>query len=61
VLVRRTLLAVAVIVIGSVPFVVFAAISGDVAAASLVVLGGVAVVSNLLFGGQSIAISRWVC
>jgi uncharacterized membrane protein YccC len=43
-----------VIVIGSVPFVVFAAISGEVAAASLALLGGVAVVSNLLIGGQAI-------
>ena len=36
------------IVIASVPFVVFAA-------SSLAVLGGTAVVSNLLFGGQAIA------
>ena len=55
VLVRRIVVAVALVVIGSVPFVVFAAVSGEVAASSLAVLGGVAVVSNLLFGGQAMA------
>jgi hypothetical protein len=55
VLVRRAVVAVAVVVIASVPFAVFAAISGQVAAASLAVLGGAAVVSNLLIGGRAIA------
>jgi hypothetical protein len=47
--------AVAVVMIVSVPFVVFAAISGEVAAASWAVLGGVAVVSNFLIGGRAVA------
>jgi hypothetical protein len=55
VLIRRTVVAVGVIVIASVPFVVFAAISGEVAAASLAVLGVAAVASSLLFGGQALA------
>jgi hypothetical protein len=41
--------------IASVPFVVFAAITREVAAAALAVLGGAAVVSSLLLGGQTIA------
>jgi hypothetical protein len=44
-----------VIVLASVPFAVFAVISGQVAASSLAVLGAVAVVSNLMFAGRGIA------
>jgi hypothetical protein len=55
VLVRRTVVAVAAVVILSVPFVVFGAISGEVAAATWAVLGGVVVVSNFLLGGRALA------
>ncbi len=55
VLARRTVIAVAVIVIASMPFAVFALISGQVAASSSAVLGGAAALTNLLFGGRTIA------
>ena len=55
VLARRTVIAVAVIVIASMPFAVFAVISGQVAASSSAVLGGAAALTNLLIGGRTIA------
>ena len=55
VLARRTVVAVAVIVIVSVPFAVFAVISGEAAASSSAVLGGVAALANLVYGGRAIA------
>lgn len=55
VLARRTVVAVAAIVILSVPFAVFAAISGQGAASSFAVLGGAVAVTNLMIGGQAIA------
>jgi hypothetical protein len=44
-----------VVVILCVPIVVFAAISGEVAAASCALLGGLAVVSTFLFGSRPLA------
>ena len=55
VLARRTVVAVAAIVILSVPFVVFAAISGQATAASWAALGGAVALMNLIIGGQAIA------
>jgi hypothetical protein len=55
VLARRTVLSVAAIVILSVPFAVFAVISGQVTASSWAVLGGVVALTNLMIGGQAIA------
>lgn len=55
VLVRRTLAAALVIVILSVPSVVFAVISRQVPAASWAVMGGIAAVLNLAYGGPEIA------
>jgi hypothetical protein len=55
VLARRTVVAVAAIVILSVPFGVFAAISGQVTASSWAALGGVVALTNLIIGGQAIA------
>ena len=54
-LVRRTLVAVLVIVILSVPSVVFAVISRQVPAASWAVMGGIGAVLNLASGGPEIA------
>jgi hypothetical protein len=54
VLARRTVVAVAVIVIMSVPFAVFAVISGQVPASSWAVLAGAAALSNLADGGRAI-------
>ena len=54
-LARRTVVAVAAILILSVPFAVFAAISGQVAASSWAALGGVVALTNLMIGGQAIA------
>ena len=55
VLARRTLVALAVIAIASVPFAGFAVISGQVAASSWALLGGAAVVTNLIIGGRTVA------
>jgi hypothetical protein len=55
VLARRTVVALAVIVIASVPFAAFAVISGQVAASSWALLGGAAVLMNLIIGGRTIA------
>ena len=55
VLARRTVVAVAAIVILSVPFAVFAAISGQATAASWAALGGAVALMNLIIGGQAIA------
>jgi hypothetical protein len=55
VLARRTVVAVAAIVILSVPFAVFAAISGQVTASSWAALGGVVALTNLMIGGPAIA------
>lgn len=55
VLARRAVVAVAAIVILSVPFAVFAAISGQGAAASFAALGGAVAVTNLMIGGRAIA------
>jgi hypothetical protein len=55
VLVHRTLVAALVIVILSVPSVVFALISQQVPAASWAVMGGLAAVSNLAHGGPRLA------
>ena len=55
VLARRTVAAVAAIVILSVPFAVFAAISGQASAASWAALGGAVALMNLIVGGQAIA------
>jgi hypothetical protein len=55
VLARRTVVAVAAIVILSVPFAVFAGISGQIAASSWAALGGVVALTNLMIGGQAIA------
>lgn len=55
VLLRRIVVAVVVIVIASVPFAVFAVISGQAAASSWAVLGGAAAVTNLMIGGRQIA------
>ena len=55
VLARRTVTAIAAIVILSVPFAVFAAISGQVTAASWAALGGAVALTNLMIGGQAIA------
>jgi hypothetical protein len=60
VLARRTVIAVAVIVILSVPFAVFAAISGQVTAASWAALGGAVALTNLMIGGQAIAYSVFI-
>ena len=54
-LARRTVVAVAAIVILSVPFAVFAVISGQAAASSFAVLGGAAALTNLMIGGRAIA------
>ncbi|MGY4772670.1 FUSC family protein [Kribbella sp. CWNU-51] len=54
-LARRTVVAVAAIVILSVPFAVFAAISGQVTASSWAPLGGVVALTNLMIGGRAIA------
>ena len=54
-LARRTVVAVAAIVILSVPFAVFAAISGRGAASAFAALGGAVAVTNLMMGGQAIA------
>ena len=55
VLLSRTVVAVVVIVIASVPFAVFAVISGEVAASSFALLGGAAALSNLMYGGRTFA------
>jgi hypothetical protein len=55
VMARRTVVAVVVIVIASVPFAVFAVISGQVAASSWAVLGGATALTNLMIGGRQIA------
>ena len=55
VLARRTVVAVAAIVILSVPFAVFAAISGQGAASSFAALGGATALTNLIYGGRPIA------
>jgi hypothetical protein len=55
VLARRTIVAVAAIVILSVPFAVFAAISGQVMASSFAALGGATALTNLIYGGRPIA------
>ena len=55
VLVRRTVVAVAAIVIACVPLAVFALISGQVAASSFAVLGGATALANLAYGGRAIA------
>ena len=54
-LARRTVAAVAAIVILSVPFAVFAAISGQVTASSFAALGGATALANLVYGGRPIA------
>ena len=54
VLARRTVVAVAAIVILSVPFVVFAVISGQGAASSFATLGGATALTNLIYGGRSL-------
>src|SRR6516225_7622957 len=54
-MVRRTVVAVGVIVIASVPFVGFAAISGQLEASSWAVLGGAVALANLMYGGRAIA------
>ena len=54
-LARRTVVAVAAIVILSVPFAVFAAISGQGAASSFAALGGAVALTNLIYGGRPIA------
>ena len=53
VLARRTVVAVAAIVILSVPFAVFAAISGQGTASSFAVLGGATALMNLIYGGPT--------
>jgi Fusaric acid resistance protein-like len=55
VLARRTVVAVAAIVILCVPFAVFAAISGQGTAASWAALGGAVALTNLMIGGRAIA------
>ena len=55
VLARRTVVAVAAIVILSVPFAVFAAISGQVTASSFAALGGATALTNLIYGGRPVA------
>ena len=55
VLARRTVIAVAAIVILCVPFAVFAAISGQGTAASWATLGGAVALTNLMIGGRAIA------
>jgi hypothetical protein len=55
VLARRTAVVVAAIVILSVPFAVFAAISGQGAASSFAALGGAVALTNLMIGGRAIA------
>ena len=54
-LARRTVVAVAAIVIVSVPFAVFAGISGQVTASSWAALGGAVALTNLMIGGRAIA------
>ena len=54
VLARRTAVAVVVIVILSVPFAVFAVISGQVPASSWAVMAGYAALTNLADGGRAI-------
>lgn len=54
-LARRTAAAVAAIVILSVPFAVFAAVSGQVTASSFAALGGATALANLVYGGRPIA------
>jgi hypothetical protein len=56
VLARRTVVAVAAVLILCVPFAVFAVISGEVAASSSAVMGGFAALANLLYGGRAIAL-----
>ena len=51
-LARRTVVAVALVVVASVPF---AGIRGEVAASSFALLGGGAALANLIYGGQAIA------
>lgn len=55
VLARRTVVAVAAIVILSVPFAVFAVISGQGAASSFAALGGATALMNLIYGGRPVA------
>jgi len=55
VLARRTVIAVAVVAGLYVPFVVFAVVSGEVAASSFALMGGIAAVMSFLIGGRPIA------
>ena len=58
VLARRTVVAVAAILILSVPFAVFAAMSGQGTASSFAVLGGATALMNLIYGGRADRVSE---
>ena len=55
VLARRTVVALTVIAIASVPFALFAVISGQVAASAWALLAGVASLMSLMIGGRPIS------
>ena len=55
VLARRTVIAVALVLILCVPFAVFAVISGEVAASSWAMLTGVVALISLMIGGRPLA------
>ena len=61
VLARRTVVAVALVLILCVPFALFALISGEVAASSWAMLTGVVALISLMIGGRPLAFSLSGC